>query len=77
MKGRDLDDLSKLQDQLEDLLACNQFYREAVQAIVIPEDIEDAEPWHSGLFAAGKNLQESEESILKDIVKIRQSMNNN
>ena len=67
--------LLKLQDRLEELFACNQFYRESVEAITYKEEFED-EPWHIGLLFTGKRLEKIEQKTLDNLVKIRETIEN-
>jgi len=60
--------LSKLEDQLHNLLACYRFYGEAIIAITDPERLDDSKEWHLGLFLYQQWLRQLGEELMQELI---------
>ena len=67
--------LSRLEDQLHNLLACYQFYDHAIRAMTNPEQLEDSQDWYFGLFLNQQWLRRQGETLMAELVEIKQSLN--
>ena len=70
-----IEQLSKLEDQLHNLLACYQFYDHAIRSMTNPEQLEDSQDWYFGLFLSQQWLRRQGEQIMAELVNIKQSLN--
>ena len=66
--------LSKLEDQLHNLLACYQFYDHAIRAMTNPEQLENTEEWYFGLFLNQQWVRRQGEMVMVDLIEIKQSL---
>lgn len=65
--------LARLEDQLNQLLACHEFYNLAIRAITSPdydEEIDDYQ-WHFGLFLQQQWLQDQGQAAINELQNIR------
>jgi len=65
--------LARLEDQLNQLLACHAFYNLAIRAITSPdydEEIDDHQ-WHFGLFLQQQWLQDQGQAAINELQNIR------
>ncbi|MFQ3248100.1 MAG: hypothetical protein ACI9SP_004760 [Arenicella sp.] len=65
--------LARLEDQLNQLLACHTFYDLAIKAITSPdyeEDI-DGKQWHFGLLLQQQWLQDQGQAVITELQTIR------
>jgi hypothetical protein len=69
-----IDRLSKLEDQLHNLLACYQFYDHAIRAMTNPEQLEDSQEWYFGLFLNQQWLRRQGEKMMAELVEIKLSL---
>ena len=60
--------LSKLEDQLHNLLSCYRFYGEAIIAITDPERLDDSKEWHLGLFLYQQWLRQLGEELMQELI---------
>ena len=67
--------LSRLEDQLQNLLACYQFYDHAIRAMTNPEQLEDTEEWYFGLFLNQQWLKQQGKQLMAELLKMRESLN--
>jgi len=67
--------LSRLEDQLHNLLACYQFYDHAIRAMTSPEQLEESQEWYFGLFLNQQWLRRQGEQVMTELVSIKQSLN--
>ena len=67
--------LSQLEDKLHNLLACYQFFGEAVRLMTNPEQTTSPEDWHLGLFLNQQWLRQQGEQLLQELVKVKHSLN--
>jgi hypothetical protein len=68
--------LARLEDQLNQLLACHEFYNLAIRAITSPdyhEDI-DGHQWHFGLFLQQQWLQDQGQAAINELQNIRRAL---
>ena len=65
--------LARLEDQLNQLLACHEFYNLAIRAITSPEYNEeiDDHQWHFGLFLQQQWLQGQGQAAIDELQNIR------
>jgi len=70
-----INQLSKLEDQLHNLLACYQFYDHAIRSMTNPEQLEDSEEWYFGLFLNQQWLRRQGETVMAELINIKQSLN--
>ena len=68
--------LSQLEDRLHNLLACYQFFSEAIRLMPAPEHdlLDNNEQWHLGLFLNQQWLTQQGEQLLPELVKIKQAL---
>lgn len=64
--------LTQLQDQLENMLAKQAFYRESMQAILSPQRMPETEDCYPGLWLAGDWVHEAGESALQELLDLKQ-----
>ena len=65
--------LARLEDQLNQLLACHEFYNLAIRAITSPDydgEIDDHQ-WHFGLFLQQQWLQDQGQAAINELQSIR------
>jgi len=65
--------LARLEDQLNQLLACHEFYDLAIRAITSPdynEELDDHQ-WHFGLFLQQQWLQDQGQAVINELQTIR------
>ena len=65
--------LARLEDQLNQLLACHEFYDLAIRAITSPdynEELDDHQ-WHFGLFLQQQWLQDQGQAAINELQNIR------
>ena len=65
---------SQLEDRLHNLLACYQFFGEAVRLMTDPEQTTNSEDWHLGLFLNQQWLQQQGEQLLQELVNLKHSL---
>jgi hypothetical protein len=65
--------LARLEDQLNQLLACHEFYDLAIRAITSPDYDEelDGHQWHFGLFLQQQWLQDQGQAVITELQTIR------
>jgi hypothetical protein len=65
--------LARLEDQLNQLLACHEFYDLAIRAITSPDYDEEIEgkQWHFGLFLQQQWLQDQGQAVITELQTIR------
>jgi hypothetical protein len=65
--------LARLEDQLNQLLACHEFYNLAIRAITSPDYDEefDDHQWHFGLFLQQQWLQDQGQAAINELQNIR------
>jgi hypothetical protein len=65
--------LARLEDQLNQLLACHEFYNLAIRAITSPDYDEeiDGHQWHFGLFLQQQWLQDQGQAAINELQNIR------
>ncbi|ODS24404.1 hypothetical protein AB835_03645 [Candidatus Endobugula sertula] len=66
--------LSRLEDQLHNLLACYQFYDHAIRAMTNPEQLEHSQDWYFGLFLNQQWLQRQGENLMAELINVKQSL---
>jgi hypothetical protein len=66
--------LSKLEDQLHNLLACYQFYDHAIRAMTNPEQLDDSQEWVFGLFLNQQWLRRQGEKVMAELVEVKHSL---
>ena len=66
--------LSQLEDRLHNLLACYQFFGEAVRLMIDPEQTTCPEDWHLGLFLNQQWLHQQGEQLLQELVRVKHSL---
>lgn len=66
--------LARLEDQLNHLLACHEFYDLAIRAITNPEFEEetDDQRWYFGLFLQQQWLHDQGQAVMSELQLIRQ-----
>jgi len=69
--------LARLEDQLNQLLACHEFYDLAIRAITSPDYDEelDGKQWHFGLFLQQQWLQDQGQAVVNELQTIRRVFN--
>ena len=68
--------LARLEDQLNQLLACHEFYNLAIRAITSPDYVEeiDDHQWHFGLFLQQQWLQDQGQAAINELHNIRRGL---
>ena len=66
--------LSQLEDQLHHLLASYQFYDHAIRSMTDPRQLDESEAWYFGLFLNQQWLRRQGETIMAELVRIKQSL---
>jgi hypothetical protein len=67
--------LSSIEDKLHNLLACYQFYDHAIRAMTNPEQLDDSQEWHFGLFLHQQWLRRQGEKVMAELVEVKRSLN--
>ena len=67
--------LSQLEDRLHNLLACYQFFGEAVRLMTDPEQTTCPEDWHLGLFLNQQWLREQGDGLMQELINTKQQLN--
>ena len=67
--------LSHLEDRLHNLLACYQFFGEAVRLMTDPNQLDNTNDWHMGLFLNQQWLRQQSEQLLQELVRVKNSLN--
>jgi hypothetical protein len=63
--------LSKLEDQLHNLLASYRFYDCAICHMTEPDHLEESDDWHFGLFLHQQYLQQQADKVMEELVSIK------
>jgi dTDP-4-amino-4,6-dideoxygalactose transaminase len=63
--------LSKLEDQLHNLLASYRFYDCAIRHMTEPAHLEESDDWHFGLFLHQQYLQQQADKVMEELVSIK------
>jgi dTDP-4-amino-4,6-dideoxygalactose transaminase len=63
--------LSKLEDQLHNLLASYRFYDCAIRHMTEPDHLEESDDWHFGLFLHQQYLQQQADKVMEELVSIK------
>jgi dTDP-4-amino-4,6-dideoxygalactose transaminase len=63
--------LSKLEDQLHNLLASYRFYDCAIRHMTEPDHFEESDDWHFGLFLHQQYLQQQADKVMEELVNIK------
>ena len=63
--------LSKLEDQLHNLLASYRFYDCAIRHMTEPDHLEESDEWHFGLFLHQQYLQRQGEKVVEELLNIK------
>ena len=68
--------LARLEDQLNHLLACHAFYDLAIRAITSPdyEKELDDQQWHFGLFLHQQWLHDQGQAVIHELQTIRRAL---
>lgn len=66
--------LSRLEDQMHNLLACYQYYGEAIITITDPDRLDGSKEWHLGLFLYQQWLRRQGEKVMVELVDIKRSL---
>lgn len=66
--------VSQLEDQLNNMLACYQFHGAAILALTEPERLDDSEDWHLGLFLTQQWLWQLGEQLMAELVAIKEGL---
>ena len=69
-----IEQLSKLEDQLHNLLACYQFYDHAIRAMMNSEQLDDSQEWVFGLFLNQQWLRRQGEKVMAELVEVKHSL---
>jgi len=67
---------ASIEDQLNQLLACHEFYNLAIRAITSPDyddEIDDLQ-WHFGLFSQQQWLQDQGQAAINELQNIRRGL---
>ena len=71
--------LARLEDQLNQLLACHAFYDLTIRAITSPDYNEELEGenhcWHFGLFLHQQSLHDQGQALIGELQTIQQRFN--
>jgi hypothetical protein len=65
---------SRLEDQLNNMLACYRFHGAAILALTEPERLDDSEEWHLGLFLTQQWLWQLGEQLMAELVATKKMM---
>jgi hypothetical protein len=66
--------VSQLEDQLNNMLACYRFHGAAILALTEPERLDDSEEWHLGLFLTQQWLWQLGEQLMAELVATKKMM---
>ena len=69
-----IEQLSQLEDQLHNLLACHQFFGEAIRLMTDPEQPTNSEDWHLGLFLNQQWLQQQGGQVMQELLSLKHSL---
>jgi hypothetical protein len=66
--------VSQLEDQLNNMLACYRFNGAAILALTEPERLGDSAEWHLGLFLTQQWLWQLGEQLMAELVAIKEGL---
>jgi hypothetical protein len=69
-----IEQLSGLEDRLNNLLACYRFIGEAVLALTEPERFEEFDDWHLGLFLHQQWVRRQADKLMAELIKVKLSI---